>query len=143
VSTLKLPYKKYPAKDAPRGYFYAASLPVNIALPTKNSPRSKRFDAIIDSGASACIFHADIGAAIGLDIKKGKLRLSQGISGPAPQYLHEITLYIPGGPVATIGAFSENLPVAGLLGMEGFFDHFRVLFDPANLRVELERLYHA
>lgn len=69
--SLKIPYRKYPAPNAPSGFCYAASVPVNIGLPAKNAPRSKRFDAIIDSGASACLFHASIGRAIGLDIEKG------------------------------------------------------------------------
>jgi hypothetical protein len=78
--SLKVPYKKYPTPFAACGFFYSASIPVNIALPAKNSPRSKRFDAIIDSGASSCIFHAAIGQAIGLDIEKGELTQTMGIA---------------------------------------------------------------
>ena len=39
--------------------------------------------------------------------------------------------------------FSDELPLAGLLSMFGFFEHYRVIFDPIAFRVELERLYHA
>ena len=47
-------------------------LNVNIALPSKNAPpRTKRFEAVIDSGASRCIFHASIGRFIGLEIEEG------------------------------------------------------------------------
>jgi hypothetical protein len=42
-----------------------------------------------------------------------------------PLFLHEIALYVPGGPVTTPAGFSDNLPIAGLLGMMGFFEHFR------------------
>ena len=69
--SLKLPYKKVP--DGKGGFGYYAVVPVNIALPTTNAPRSKRFEGIIDSGASRCVFHAQIGRAIGLDIKKGEV----------------------------------------------------------------------
>jgi hypothetical protein len=141
--SLKIPYKKYPAPDAPGGFLYAASIPVNIALPTKNAPRSKRFDAIIDSGASGCIFHAAIGRALGLEIEKGQPTQTQVIAGPESIFLHDITIYIPGGPITTRVGFSDNLPIADLLGISGFFEHFKVVFDPTALHVELERLYHA
>lgn len=114
---------------------------VNIALPTKNAPRSKRFDAIIDSGASGCLFHGSIGRAIGLEIEKGEKADTLGIAGTMDIYLHEITIYIPGGPITTRAGFADALSLAGLLGMAGFFEHFKITFDPINLRVELERHY--
>jgi hypothetical protein len=39
--------------------------------------------------------------------------------------------------------FSDSLPIAGLLGMAGFFENFNITFDPIALCVELERLYRA
>jgi len=141
--SLKLPYQKYPDPQARGGFFYAATVPVNIALPGKNSPRSKRFEAIIDSGASQCIFHSSIGRAIGLEIEKGEVVSTNGIEGPTNLYLHDISLYIPGGIVPVRAGFSDKLVIAGLLGMSGFFEHFKVTFDPLTLRVELERLYQA
>lgn len=55
--------------------------------------------------------------------------------------MHNITLYIPGGPVQIKAGFSDSLPVIGILGMTGFFDHFFIKFDPAALRCELDRIY--
>lgn len=141
--SLKLPYRKYPDGQARGGFFYAATVPVNIALPAKNSPRSKRFDAIIDSGASQCIFHSAIGRAIGLDIEKGEKVSTNSIQGATEIYLHDISLYAPGGIVPARVGFSEKLPIAGLLGMTGFFEYFKITFDPTALSVELERLYRA
>lgn len=140
---LKVPYKKYPDPEAHDGFFYEATIPVSIALPARNSPRSKRFDAVIDSGASQCIFHASIGRAIGLEIEKGRPVITNGIQGPARVYVHDISLYAPGGIVPATAAFSDELPLAGLLGMAGFFEYFKISFDPAALCVELERLYQA
>lgn len=141
--SLKLPYRKYPDGQARAGFIYAATVPVNISLPAKNSPRSKRFEAIIDSGASQCIFHASIGRAIGLEIEKGEKVFTNGVQGPAQLYLHDISLYAPGGIISTRAGFSDDLPIAGLLGMEGFFQSFKITFDPTALRVELDRLYIA
>ena len=139
--TLKLPYKKYPNKDG--SFYYTAALPVNIALPQQNAPRSKRVEAFIDSGATVCQFQSGIGRAIGLDIEKGEVIETLAATGPANIYMHDITLYIPGGPVQIKAGFSDNLPVVGLQGMMGFFEHFVVTFNPAALRCELERIFKA
>ena len=138
--SLKFPYKKYPAPHAQGGFFYAASIPMNISLPTKNSPRSKRFEAIIDSGASGCLFHAAIGRAIGLEIENGEPSQTLGVAGPANLFLHDVAIHVPGGPITTRAGFSDDLPIAGLLGMSGFFENFKIVFDPTALRVELERI---
>ena len=137
--SLKPPYRKTP--DGKGSFGYYAALPVNIALPTKNAPRSKRFEAIIDSGASRCIFHADIGRAIGLDISKGVVETTLGVAGPTNTYLHDVCLYVPGGIVTVRAGFSDDLPLAGLLGMQGFFDAFRITFDPVLLHCQLDRVY--
>jgi hypothetical protein len=137
--SLKLSYKKYPNKDG--GFYYTATIPVNIALPYKNAPRSKRVEAIIDSGATVCQFQSGLGRAIGLEIEKGEVMGTLAATGPTQMYMHEITLYIPGGPVQIKAGFSDSLPVVGLLGMTGFFEHFIVKFDPSALKCEIERIY--
>jgi hypothetical protein len=139
---VKFPYKKYP--NGKGGFDSFGVVEVNIAQPTKNAPRSKRFEAIIDSGAARCIFLSAIGKAIGLDVEKGQAETSVGISGePSVVYLHDISLYAPGGVIQIRAAFTANLPVAAILGMNGFFDHFKVTFDPTAQRCELERIYQA
>ncbi len=140
--SLRLPYKKYPASHG-NGFYYVAVLPVSIALPLANSPRSKRFEAIIDSGATRCQFQAAIGRAMGFDIESGEAEETLGINGVNRIYMHDISLYLPGGVVATRAAFSYELPVPGLLGMEGFFEHFQVIFDPVARQVELERIHQS
>src|SRR2546430_13873373 len=99
-------------------------LPINIALPSKNAPRSKRFEAIIDSGATRCVFHADIGKAIGLDVEAGEIESTLGIAGSTNMYLHDISLYAPGGIIVIRAGFSFDLPVAVLPLRGGFFFNF-------------------
>lgn len=94
------------------------------------------------------MFHASIGRFIGLDVEsldveKGEMEETAGISGNTPTYLHDIMLYIPGGQVIIRAAFSDQLPTAGLLGMNGFFEHFKVAFDPTAKQCSLERIYQA
>jgi hypothetical protein len=118
-------------------------LGVSLALPKLGSPRCKRFESVVDSGASRCIFHADIGRHLGLDIAEGVEESTQGISGIDMTYLHDVMLYIPGGAVTIKAGFKENLPVAGLLGMNGFFEHFVIIFDHNALSCDLQRIAHA
>lgn len=118
-------------------------LNVQVALPAKNSPRTKRIEVYIDSGASRCLFHADIARFLGIDIKKCPIEVTQGISGNADTYLHDLALYVPGGPVIIRAGFKEELPAGGLLGMLGFFEHFIVTFDPTDKSCELTRLFQA
>jgi hypothetical protein len=139
---LKFPYKQFPRSKG--GYVYHAVLDVYIALPEPRAPRSKKIEAFIDSGASRTIFHASIGRALGFQIEKGELEEPLGITGkPSKTYIHDIALYVPGGVIQIRGAFSEDLPVAGILGMEGFFEHFKLTFDSAARQIVLERIFHA
>ena len=47
-------------------------------------------------------------------------------------YLHDVSLHVPGGHVLRINAgFTDVLPMAGILGRNGFLEHFKVLFDPS------------
>ena len=138
---LKIAYKIFP--DPHGGVLYSAVLNVQLALASQNAPRTKRLEAVIDSGASRCIFHSAIGRSIGLDIRSGMKEEVMGISGSQTMYIHEISLYVPGGAVVTRAGFSDDLPLAGLLGMKGFFEHFKILFDPVQQACELERLHKA
>lgn len=118
-------------------------LHVQLALPAPNAPRTKRFEAVVDSGATRCMFHVDFARNLGIDLNNCKTYTTQGIDGPTPVYTHDVTLYIPGGPIQTMVGFKDKLPVAGLLGMSGFFDHFKVTFDSTGNFYELERIYRA
>lgn len=118
-------------------------LSVQFSLPKPNSPRTKRIECIVDSGATKCLFHADIARHLGLDVTAGRLQMTNGIGGPEETWLHDITLYIPGGPVQISAGFKEELAVAGLLGMRGFFDNFKVTFDPSAEECILERIFSA
>lgn len=143
--SLKFAYKNYPTTRGVDDWW--AVLPVRIANPAKHSPPCRPFEALIDSGAAICIFHSSIGESIGLNITKGEEDTTTGVSGkPTTIYLHNIALYVPGGNLIKIKAgFTAELPLAGLLGRTGFFEHFKVTFDPSNNLpgFEIERIHRA
>jgi len=141
VKPITVSYRVEP--DGLGSHRYCALLPVQVSLPIANALRTKRFEAVIDSGASRCLFHADIGMFLGIDLKSCHIEETQGIGGKENTYLHGLTLYIPGGPVTIKAGFKEKLPIAGLLGMSGFFEHFLVTFDGTAQTCTLERRYLA
>jgi len=89
------------------------------------------------------MFHSDLATFLGLDLMSGQQELTQGIGGPETTYVHEVALYLPGGPVKIRVAFKERLPLAGLLGMSGFFEFFKVTFDSDLKICEIERTHNA
>ena len=138
---MKFPYKNYPTAQGHPDL--CAILLVQIGNPAKHSPPSKRFEALIDSGASRCIFHASIGKAIGFDLEKGEKEETVGISGKSSViYLHTVSLYIAAQIITIKAGFSYDIPLAGVLGRMGFFDKFRIVFDPSTNPpcFELERI---
>jgi hypothetical protein len=141
LKPIKVPYSVFPNQFGADAYFVA--LNVQLALTTPNSPRTKRFEAIIDSGATRCLFDWSIADFLGMGRSQCRVEKTSGIGGIEEVYLHDVLLYIPGGAVTITAGFKEKLPVAGLLGITGFFEHFRVTFDTAAKVCELERIFRA
>ncbi len=61
-----------------------------------------------------------------------------GLNGVEP-----IALLFLADPVRITAAFKDNLPVAALLGMNDFFEHFIVPFDHSAFACEIERIHFA
>jgi hypothetical protein len=101
---------------------------------------------MVDSGAADCMFHASIASAIGIRLDSGRREQRTGISGGgAGVWVHSIQLYVGMDLFSIEAAFSPDLPLAGLLGRSGFFEHYRITFDPTPdpPELEIERVYRA
>lgn len=141
---MRFTYKDFPSSSGPNDWL--AVVPVQISNPAKHSPPCRKFEAVIDSGASICLFHSSIGKGIGLNVEKGEVDKTVGISGvPTEIFKHTISLYVLGNMFKIQAGFTPNLPLAGLLGRIGFFEHFRITFDPSSdpPGFDLERIYRA
>ncbi|MBP6881795.1 MAG: hypothetical protein KBC35_04180 [Candidatus Pacebacteria bacterium] len=105
--------------------------------------RSFGYEVLVDSGADLCIFHAEIGEILGLDIEKGKAKEVFGVGGKASvYYIHPITLDV-GGWKHTIKAgfmpeVTGRVMPYGIVGQQGFFDTYVVTFDLIKEQVELK-----
>jgi hypothetical protein len=106
-------------------------------------PTTRFFEALVDSGASDCIFTADIAKAIGINMESGIKDSRTGLGGLQEVWIHPVILYIGEHALNIKACFAQTLPVAGLLGRVGFFEHFKITFDPTSNPpgLELERVY--
>lgn len=138
---LKYDYRKFPSEPSeafPRRR--SATRPV-IPITLINDDQRIGYLAVIDSGADVCLFHAQLGKQIGLDIKSGKKLIITGLTKkPITSYFHNIKIEIGGYQFDCYSGFSSeigNLPY-GLLGQQGFFNLFCVQMDFNKERIELK-----
>ena len=100
------------------------------------------YEVLVDSGADMCIFDAEIGELIGIDITKGEKKEVYGITGARPEYyyLHPIKIKVGGWPFSIKAGFLPNLNSRqnyGVVGQIGFFDLFVVKFDLIKEEIEV------
>jgi len=97
--------------------------------------------ALIDSGAIVSLFNSGIGRALGIEIEKGEPFRPTGIGGQILTYMHEVVLKIGDVELKTKVAFTDQLALnINLLGREGFFDNFSVLFNDKERKVTIEKI---
>jgi hypothetical protein len=145
---MKIPYKIYPASSDP-GYngmpqTWAPMVPVSLLI---GHTKSKRLDALVDSGAVTTYFHSDVGRSIGLKVETGEVGELRGVvaGAIATVYYHKVQLCLFEHIVSIKAGFYDQMGCAGILGRHGFFEHFSVMFDPSNTPpgLEITRIHRA
>jgi hypothetical protein len=140
---MKFDYFKFPLPQ--KSNFFGSSIlkpiiPAVILNPCND--KSIKYAALIDSGADFCIFDAEVGEFLGIDIESGQKEIFGGIQarGGAIAYLHAIEIEIGGWKYKTTVAFSHDIARRGfgIFGQKGFFDIFSVKFDYAKEEIELK-----
>jgi hypothetical protein len=146
---VRVPYKTFPLVSALPAFSSVKEIwypIVNVAISYRHIT-SKRFEAVVDSGSPFCLFHSDIGRALGIPIEEGGRDTLKGIAKDASSdaYFHEMQLKLVADTIPIIGGFIEDLPVAAILGRNGFFDNFVITFDPCSAPpgLALERVHRA
>jgi hypothetical protein len=142
---LRYRYKQFPL---PNGDF--DSVPILLIQVSRGSPGTLtvEFEALIDSGATNCLFHSDVAEAIGIrDLESGIRTSTSGVVGDVSMdlFAHEIRLHVGADNFKITGYFSDQLPIPCLLGRNGFFDKYIITFDPTetNPGFELARVHRA
>jgi len=127
---MKFKYKKY-------GSILRPVIPVRI----EHKDRFVNYEALVDSGADFCIFDAQMGEILGIDVMNGEEKKVFGITGVAENYyVHEVTIKVGGWPYRVEAGFLPAIARMGygVLGQKGFFDMFVVKFDLSKEEIELK-----
>jgi hypothetical protein len=102
---------------------------VEVELSSGNQTR--KFLALIDSGADQIMMPAAIAEAFGIDRDQCPKRISLGVSmEPVDGFVSDLTFRIahqPNAFEAPVIFIDADVPV--LLGREGFFDRYRIKFE--------------
>ncbi|MEK7227551.1 MAG: aspartyl protease family protein [Patescibacteria group bacterium] len=99
------------------------------------------YEVLVDSGADNCIFDAQIGEILGVDIEKGEKAFVSGITGsPEPYYIHPVIIKVGGWEYKIKAGFKPNTSKLnyGVVGQNGFFDIFVIKFDLLKSEIELK-----
>ena len=138
---MRFKYRKFNL-ISPSDFFGKFILKPIIPIKISGSTTTLQYAALIDSGADFCIFDAQIGEYLGLNIKLGAQIQFGGIQdfGGAKAYLHKLNMEISGHDIRTDVGFSYDISKDGygILGQKGFFDIFVVKFDLKKEIVELK-----
>jgi len=115
-----------------------------IPIKVKNGASEIGYQVLVDSGADLCLFDAQIGEILGIDVKSGQGREVFGVGGKASiYYLHKITIEVGGWSYGIEAGFmpgvgGRTIP-HGIVGQNGFFDLFIVKFDLLKEEIELKQ----
>jgi len=139
---MKFPYKRLRIISPPdflpgSSYLLRPIIPVILHYDGK----SIGYEALIDSGADFCLFHADLADYLGIPLEQGSRQIFGGITGQkATTYFHLVNLSVGGHKLSSVpvGFTREIAPHGhGILGQFGFFNLFKVIFDLEKEEIEL------
>ncbi len=107
-----LPHPAFPAEN----FIWRPVL--NVALSYEHA-QTQRFEALVDSGADRCLFHASIGAALGMEVRAGIEMPFGGVIGGATGkiYYHKVGLLAAGEWIEMTAGFS----LSGIAWPKRFF----------------------
>ena len=112
-----------------------------VEVMVSHDDREEPYLVLVDSGADTNLFSASLAEDLGLILEDGRPVSVQGATGEtATVYEHAITVSVAGQSFETTAAFTDlpHLALAGLVGQQGFFEHFLVTFDAKNGEFELK-----
>lgn len=121
----------------PYQLFDAEYLPI-IPLAIRGSEEWVDFNAYIDTGASFCLFPANVAEVLGLRIEMGEQRqMILGDGNALTVYIHNLAVSLAGKEfIAPIG-FSKGLGINfAIIGRKGIFNNFTICFHESEKAIE-------
>ena len=123
-SELRIP----PRGSFPQKIVHSPILQTHLSF--QGNPLGFLFSSVVDSGADHCIFPAEFGEKIGLNIQSGNHIPSRGLGGGDVVYFHRVTIQIilekQSWEFTSDVGFSRKMNQLGVgfLGRKGFFELF-------------------
>lgn len=132
---LKFKYREYADDTRPEGVSYYPLLQVFL----RHHVNINYMVALVDSGSVDCIFPASVARLLKVDIRSGKPYEIHGFDlQSVPGFVHKVHLQVAGFThwVAIEAVFveSEGIPI---LGQNGFFESYQVVFERWSRRFEI------
>jgi len=121
------------------GNFWKPIIPINL----KNNNKELKYVALLDSGSDICIFHSDLATILDIDLNKLSKSsfggIKKGMRGI--MYMSVIEIGIDDYKFETPIYFSPDISPDGygIVGQNGFFDKFKVLFNLQTRKIELKK----
>ncbi len=132
----KYPYIELPGAE---GSILKPLIGIHLGYPKTHKVTTGIY-ALIDSGADVCFCSADIGAWLGIALKKSNAQsFTAANSAHFTATKEVITLYAGNKQYLAPFYFTADLPKQTpiILGQIGFFDHFKITFDHASHEIEI------
>jgi hypothetical protein len=132
-------YDVYPDDAHPKGYVELPLLDVRLFY------RGNYDDVrcLVDSGADECLFNSSIAENLGIELEEGEPRTYYPVGGePFKGFIHRIELQILGFDerIEIEAGFTDSTNLS-LLGQEGFFDNYEVIFRGYEKRFEINSVF--
>ncbi len=114
-------------------------LPI-VPLTLKGKEEWIDFDAYIDTGASFCLFPADVAEILGVRLEEGEIRkMLLGDGNALTAYLHNLPVSLAGKEFLAPIGFSKGLGTnLAIMGRRGVFNQFIICFHEKEKTVEFE-----
>lgn len=110
-----------------------------IPIVLKSKTKLILYSALIDSGADYCIFSLDIADALSIKLNANDEAIFMGAGKEKIKgFWSKIRINISGTTYEAKVIFAEISDFGhGILGQNGFFDHFKITFDVKNKEIEV------
>ncbi len=122
-------------------FFEGEHLPI-ITISIKRKEEWIDFDAYIDTGASTCLFPADVAEILNITLERGEVKkVILGDGNTITVYIHNLSISLAGKEfIAPIG-FSKGLGINfAIIGRKGIFEQFMITFNEKDKWIEFSAL---
>ena len=107
--------------------YAAAQVGITVPVVLKSGDKSVPLAASIDTGATFCLFRAELATALGLELTNGELKRFRTANSNFDAYGHEVEMSVLGlTTFSTVYFFADAAINKNVLGRVGWLDRVRL-----------------